>query len=344
MHIFKRLLISSLAGLLLTGLVIAAEVPLKADHPDRYTVVKGDTLWDISSLFLQDPWRWSDIWYVNPQINNPHLIYPGDVLVLTYVNGKPRLQLQPGDLRLSPKVKSSPLEQAIPVIPIGEIDPFLRKPLIIEDGELDNMPYIVAFADEHVLGGAGQRMYVRQLDSAEKPRFNVVRKGGPYMDADTGEIIGYEAIDIAETVIQKIGDPATALLLTTEQEVRVGDYLVQFDDDNVLTNFYPKAPETDINGSVIDIIDGLAQAGQYNILALDKGADDGLKPGDVLDIMRKGAVIKDTVTADPHDTVKLPDEKSGLLMIFRTFDRVSYGIVLRSTQAVHLFDRVKNPQ
>jgi len=343
MRKLQHLFLSCLAGLLLSGLTIAAEVPLNPNHPDRYTVVKGDTLWDISSLFLQDPWRWSDIWYVNPQIANPHLIYPGDVLVLTYVNGQPRLSLQPGTLRLSPRVKSYPLDDAIPTIPISAIDPFLRKPLVVEDGELENLPYIVAFADEHMMGGAGQRMYVRNLDETESPKYHVVRKSGPYQDADTGEVLGFEALDIAETVIQRLGDPATALLLTTEQEVLTGDHLVKL-NENPMTSFQPKAPDTEINGSIIDIIDGLVQAAQFNIVAIDKGNREGLKPGDVLTIMHKGETIKDQVTPDPSDTIKLPDEEAGLLMIFRTFDRVSFAIILRSTRAIHIFDRVVNPQ
>jgi hypothetical protein len=342
MRNLHRYLTSALAGLMISGLVTAGEVPMNPGHPDRYTVVKGDTLWDISSMFLRDPWRWSDIWYVNPQIENPHLIYPGDVLELTYVNGQPRLQLHRGPMKLSPRIKSSPIDEAIPLIPVSDIQPFLKKALVIDANALDDKPYVVAMADDHIMAGAGQRIYVMNIPEGAQSTYQVVRKGDVYHDADTQEVIGYEALDIGSAVIQKLGQPATALLTDTQQEVLTGDFLVKVEEDLPLTAFQPKAPDTDIHGSIIDLFDAITQVGQYDVVAIDRGANDGLKVGNVLDIMHKGATVKNTVTPDPNDMVKLPDEKAGLLMVFRTFDRVSFGIILNSTRAVHLLDRVKS--
>ena len=195
-----------------------AEELLRADHPDQYTVVKGDTLWDISGRFLRSPWRWPDIWHVNPQIANPHLIYPGDVLELVYIDGQPQLRLRRGDLKLSPTVRATPWDGAIPTIPVDAIGPFLTRPYVLDEGELDNAPYIVDFADEHILGGAGQKAYVRSIEQADALKYEIVRPGGPYKDAETGEILGYEATYIGTTELQRTGDPATLFINSTELE------------------------------------------------------------------------------------------------------------------------------
>ena len=344
MYKFYHLLISCLAGIMLSGIVAAETVELKSNHPDRYVVVKGDTLWDISALFLRDPWRWPDIWYVNPQIANPHLIYPGDVLVLTYVDGKPRLTLQRGPMRLGPQVRSTPLDDAIPTVPIDAIKPFLTRPYVLDEGQLDSAPYIVAFADEHIMGGAGQRAYVRSITDTTHGKFDVVRKGGVYTDHETDEILGYEALYIGNSLLKRVGDPATVLLTSTEQESLTGDRLIPVTEDVALQNFQPKAPDTDVSGAIISVLNGVSQIGQYNVVVIDRGRSDGLVVGDVLDILHRGETIKDSVTASPRDTVKLPDEKAGILMVFRTFERVSFGIVMHATRAIHVLDKVVNVQ
>lgn len=344
MHKFYHLLISCLAGILLSGIVAAETVELKSNHPDRYTVVKGDTLWDISAMFLRDPWRWPDIWYVNPQIANPHLIYPGDVLVLTYVDGQPRLTLQRGPMRLGPQVRSSPLDNAIPTVPIDAIKPFLTRPYVLEEGQLESAPYVVAFADEHIMGGAGQRVYVRSITDTEHAKFEVVRKGGVYEDHETGEVLGHEALYIGSGLLRKIGDPATVLLTSTEQESIKGDRLLPASQDVALQNFQPKAPDADINGAIISVLDGVTQIGQHNVVVIDRGSNDGLVVGDVLDILHRGETIKDSVSSNPSDTVKLPDENAGILMVFRTFERVSFGIVMHATRAIHVLDKVVSVQ
>lgn len=344
MHKFHHLLISCLAGLFLSGIVAAETVALNSNHPDRYTVVKGDTLWDIAEMFLRDPWRWPDIWHVNQQIANPHLIYPGDILVLTYVNGKPRITLQRGPLKLSPQVRSTPLDEAIPTVPIDAIKGFLSRPYVLDENQIDTAPYIVAFADEHIMGGAGQRMYVRSVNDASQKKFDIVRKGKEYRDAETDELLGHEALYIGSSLLQKTGDPATLLLTSTEQETLAGDRLIPVTEDVALHNFQPKAPSQDIKGSIISVLNGVTQIGQYNVVVIDRGAANGLEVGDVLQINHRGETIRDSVTPDARDTVTLPDERAGIMMIFRTFDRVSFGLVMYATRAIHVLDRVVSIQ
>lgn len=323
-------------------LALADEL-LRADHPDQYTVVKGDTLWDISGRFLRSPWRWPDIWYVNPQIANPHLIYPGDVLELVYIDGKPQLRMRRGPLKLSPTVRSTPWDGAIPTIPVDAIGPFLTRPYVLDKDQLDSAPYIVDFADEHILGGAGQKAYVRRIDEAEPLKYEIVRPGGPYKDADTGEILGYEALYIGTSELQRTGDPATVFINSTDLESVIGDRLIPAGEDKATANFTPHAPAQPVEGSIIAVMNGVSQIGQYNVVVLDRGAKDGLAPGTVLRVDQRGELIRDVVTPDSRDKVQLPDEEAGLLMVFRTFERVSFGLVMHASRVMHVNDRVRNP-
>lgn len=323
-------------------LALADEL-LRADHPDQYTVVKGDTLWDISGRFLRSPWRWPDIWYVNPQIANPHLIYPGDVLELVYIDGKPQLRMRRGPLKLSPTVRSTPWDGAIPTIPVDAIGPFLTRPYVLDKDQLDSAPYIVDFADEHILGGAGQKAYVRRIDQTEPLKYEIVRPGGPYKDADTGEILGYEALYIGTSELQRTGDPATVFINSTDLESVIGDRLIPAGEDKATANFTPHAPAQPVEGSIIAVMNGVSQIGQYNVVVLDRGANDGLAPGTVLRVDQRGELIRDVVTPDSRDKVQLPDEEAGLLMVFRTFERVSFGLVMHASRVMHVNDRVRNP-
>jgi hypothetical protein len=316
---------------------------LRAQHPDSYTVVKGDTLWDISGRFLRSPWRWPEIWHVNQQIANPHLIFPGDVLELVYIDGRPQLRLQRGPLKLSPSVRSSPWDGAIPTVPIDAIGPFLSRPYVLDKDQLDTAPYIVDFADDHILGGAGQKAYVRKIEQNDTLKFEIVRAGGPYKDHDTGEILGYEARYIGTSQLQRTGDPATVFLNSTDLEAIIGDRLFAASEEKAAANFMPRAPETEITGSIISILDGVSQIGQFNIVVIDRGAADGLEPGMVLRVDQRGEVIRDVVSSRLGEKVRLPDEEAGLMMVFRTFERVSFGIIMHATRVMHLGDKVLNP-
>ncbi len=346
-------------GLIFSCSVVAAgQVTLNPDHPDRYVVVKGDTLWDISGRFLSEPWRWPDVWQANPQISNPHLIYPGDTLVLSFVDGKPQItvaergssadsdqtdNLKGSVVKLSPKVRTSEIPKAIPAIPIDSIQQFLTRPYVADKRQLDNAPYVVDFADEHIAGGAGYRAYVRAISDGNHRKFDVVRPGKPYRDAITNEVLGYEAQFIASALLQRTGDPATVLIETSELEVLKGDRLIPSVEDKPLTTFYPKPPKKKVHGSIIAVLNGVSQIGQYNVVVVDRGQVDGLEVGTVMAIDQKGEVVRDTVTENSADTVKLPNERAGTLMIFRTFPRVGFGLVVDATKALHVNDRVRNP-
>ena len=332
-------------AVLLAGSLVAAEVELNPEHPDTYVVVKGDTLWDISSMFLRKPWLWPEIWYVNPQIANPHLIYPGDILNLVYIDGKPQLRMTRGHptVKYEPHARIESLDHAIPTIPLDAIRPFLNRSIVVDADELDTAPYVVQGADEHVVTGAGDRVYVRGIDSQDETLFDFFEPGDPYIDPDTGEILGYEALYVGRGPVQRFGDPATMLLTETTREVRVGDRLRPAQQAEPFTSFMPHAPAGDIEGHIIAVVDGVTQIGQFNVVALDLGTREGIEVGNVLRIDQQGEVIRDTVSGKRGDMVKLPDEDAGLVMVFRTFDKVSLGLVMRATRAIHVNDFVRTP-
>ena len=335
-------LILLLCFAVLSPLALADDL-MRAGHPDRYTVVRGDTLWDIAGRFLRSPWRWPDIWYVNPQIANPHLIYPGDQLDLVYVDGKPQLRLRRGPLKLSPNVRATPWDGAIPTIPVDAIAPFLTRPYVLSQDEADKAPYVVDFADEHILGGPGIKAYVRSIPNDDPSKYEIVRPGGAYKDAETGEILGYEAIYVGTGELQRTGDPATLFINSTELEVVIGDRVIAAGEEKATANFTPHGPPAPLEGSIISVLNGVSQIGQYNVVVVDRGSADGLDPGTVLRVDQRGETIRDVVTPDSRDTVKLPDEEAGLLMVFRTFERVSFGLILHATRVMHVEDRVRSP-
>ncbi len=344
-----------LSALLVTGSIAAgsvlaeaqtasssSSVSLNPSHPDEYTVVKGDTLWDISARFLSKPWLWPEVWYANPQIANPHLIYPGDVISLVYVDGRPQLRLRRGGTeKLSPRVRSTPLDAAIPTIPIDAIQQFLNHSRVVTQQQLDTAPYIVESADEHLITGAGDRIYVRRLPSAATTRYSVYRPGQVYRDPVTHEDLGVEALYIGDANLQRFGDPSTLKLVRTTREAKIGDRLFPVDTDEIQRNFLPHAPAS-MHGHIIAVVDGVSQIGQHQVVVLNRGARDGMEVGHVLAISQVGATVTDTVSSD-HGTVKLPDERAGILMVFRTFDRVSYALVMNATRAIHVLDKVDSP-
>ena len=331
-----------LLGMLLPPLASADEL-LRPGHPTHYVVQKGDTLWDIAGHFLRSPWRWPEIWNANPQIANPNLIYPGDRLDLVYVNGQPHLQLsRGGTVKLSPRIRARPWDGAIPTIPIGDIAPFLSRPYVLAPGQAETAPYIVSFGQDHLIGGTGIRAYVRSLDESGG-KYHVVRPGASYHDADTGELLGEEATYIGTVKALRAGDPATTVFTESEREAIPGDRLVPVSGDTRWANFLPHPPSHEVNGSIIGVKGGVAQIGQYNVVVLDRGSEDGLEPGHVLRIDQRGEEVRDPVTPDSRDTVKLPDEQAGLLMVFRTFERVSFGLVMKATRPLHVLDRIHTP-
>ena len=260
-------------------------VVLNPEHPQRYVVQRGDTLWDISAMFLRDPWYWPEIWQVNQQVQNPHLIYPGDVLVLAYVDGKPYVQLEQttsrgGDDRLSPRIRSESIEEAILTIPLATISAFLSKGTVLQNDEIAKLPHIVAIRDGHLIAGAGNDVYVRGNVGDVNHGYSVIHIGDPLVDPDDGDVVGYEGVFVGEGTINRGGDPATLRLTVSHQEALVNDRLLEQEFDIPL-QFIPRAPDADIDGRIIHVVNGLALIGQYQVVVLNRGARDGLDVGHV---------------------------------------------------------------
>lgn len=306
----KKLMIF-LAAALISASVSAEDVQLAPNHPDHYTVIKGDTLWDIAGRFLTKPWQWPEIWHANPQIRNPDLIYPGDELVLVYKDGKPSLQLKGGEqylggrtYKLEPTVREYPHEAAIHAIPLDAIRPFLDRPLVVDDGVLEDAPYVVSSPDQHLVTGAGNRIYVRGITDKKVTRYTVFRKGEAYRDPGnaisgvpgtaTGKILGYEALDVGDAVIQKFGDPATAYLVRTNREVLNGDRLLP-EKEETLPEFIPRAPKQEVRGNIVSVIDGVSQVGRNQIVVLNVGKNQAIEPGDVLAIYQSSLTVPDDI-------------------------------------------------
>lgn len=334
-------------SLLLSPALLADTVALQPDHPDRYVVKKGDTLWDISSVFLQDPWRWPEIWHVNPQIENPHLIYPGDIIALVFgADGAPQLQLLRGrrTVKLSPKVRSTPLGEAIPPIPMDAIAQFLdNSRAVLTQEELDNAPYIVESMDSHLIAGTGDKIYVRSVPDRSTTRFNVYRPGTAYKRPGSEEVLGYEALYVGDATLQRVGDPATLELSRTVRETLIGDRLLPVGEEEIQQNFFPHPPAGEVDGQILKVIDGVSQIGQFQVVVIDLGSEDGMDAGTVLAVFQRGANIRDVVAEKADQRVKLPDERSGIVMVFRPFERVSYALVMSATRAIHINDAVRNP-
>ena len=309
---------------------------LRPGHPDVYTVVKGDTLWDISGTFLSKPWLWPEIWQINPQIENPHLIYPGDQIALVYVDGQPRLSLRRGNAgrtyrlspdgsgsnteKLVPQIRATPLASAIPTVSLDAIQGYLVQNRVVEPGVLEAAPYVLQGESERLVLGAGDRVYVRG-ELADSESFSLVRRGPLYVDPVTNEVLGREATYIGlGTAVAQDGNIATFRMASTREEVQIGDRVLPTEERRVDSTFFPSAPEADINGQIISVFNGVTQVGQYDVVVLNRGEREGLEIGHVLAIYQRGALARDRIA---NETVRLPSERAGLLMVFRTFEKLS---------------------
>ena len=345
--------------------IVAAEpvaVQLNPEAPLRYVVQKGDTLWGISNKFLRDSWQWPELWYANPDVQNPHLIYPGDVLYLTWVDGAPRLaragdapppasaggepaavQVPPADTdKLSPRVREMDLAQAIGGIPLDAIRGFLRGPRLISKDELDDAPYVVDFEDDHIMAGAGELAYVLGIEDRRIAQYQIVRLGEKYRDPDDGDVIGYEAKPVADAEVRVFGDPSTVYLKRSDIETRIGDHLLPVEVDALSTRFYPHAPQRRVNGRIISVYNGVSQIGQYQIVALNRGTEIGLEPGHMLSVIQTGRVSKDPQSFF-GSKVQLPDINAGSVMVFKVAPRVSYALVMTAVRQIHLLDKLETP-
>lgn len=358
-----------LALLVLAAPVSADVVALNADHPDRYVVQKGDTLWDISKRFLKDPWRWASVWTINEQIKNPHLIYPGDIILLTYVDGKPQLSVQreapPAEVapdvtpttaveepagetpsgmkvvKLRPKVHVGSIESAIPTISPETIVPFLTEPLVVGRTELDRAGYVTIGLDDRRALGDGSEFYARGMNKNNGTEFYQIFRQGPALKhPDSGETLGYEAHYLGDARMLVAGDPAKLVVTRVKQEILPTDRLLAAPEKAALPYYFPHAPDKNVNGRIISAINGLREFGPTTIVAISLGKREGMEEGHVLRIMRHVGRSKDPVTKRMY---KMPDEESGLLMIFRVFDKVSYALIMDANRPIQLYDALRTP-
>lgn len=327
---------------------------LRPSAPEEYIVQKGDTLWSISNKFLKQPWFWPEIWYVNPQVANPHLIYPGDVINVFYVNGRPYLTL--GDdsstlatansQRLSPKVRGEVIDVEEKIIPIQAIEQFLIRPQVVSKEELDQSPHVVGSRDNRLVYGAGDEIYIRDSENlTEGGNYNLFRPGNAFIDPDTGEILGYQAIHIGDGELVKPGDVGTLLLLATYREVLRGDRVLPVDENEADNSFKPKSPNQKIDGRIVHLYEAISQVGSYQIVVTNVGSEDGIEKGDVVSIAQAGRLTSDPFAdKEQSDEVTLPDEETAVALVFRIFDKVSYAFIMNANRPVRMGDKVRNPE
>lgn len=370
-------IVTGLLGLWFTASIALAALPqLNEGAPERHIVKEGDTLWGISAMFLRDPWLWKEVWAANPQIENPHLIYPGDVVALVYVDGKPQLVLEREGVaattassgtglsnqgsgkpeatpmggrtfKLSPKITVSPHEEAIDAIPLEVVNNFLARTRIVAPGTkevpdvLELAPYVLAGHERRLLSGEGDDFYVRGDLDEGVDFYGIYRKGDPYVDPDTGEVLGVKAEDIGSGQLKEVnGDIATFLTTRSVREMRIGDRLLPHEERRLETTFFPSSPESDIDGKIIAVEGGVTQVGTLDVVAINRGERDGLEIGNILAIHKVGERITDRVTGEK---VLLPSERAGILMVFRAFEKMSFGLVLTADRPLAVKDQVRTP-
>ena len=331
------------------ALAQAPKTPLvmKPDAPDRYTVVRGDTLWSIAQRYTDSPWRWPELWNMNKdQIKNPHRIYPGNVIVLDRAGG--RLALSPGTVKLSPRVRAESTAQgAVPSIPPAIIEPFLTRPLVIEPDGLVNAPTIVAAEESRVILETGNRAFVRGIRESKETNWLVYRRGPALVDPDSKTTLGYEAIYLGTARVVRAGDPAVIQLTSVTQEVGIGDKLVAAGKPEIPT-YAPRAPTTAVKGRIISLYGRDTRVGEYGnqaIIAINIGKSQGIEVGHVVALYRPGATVADASQPKGSSAapLTLPNERYGLAFVFRVFDRVSYALVMSISKPVNKLDLVQNP-
>ena len=315
---------------------------IRDNAPDRHIVVKGDTLWDISAKFFKDPWKWPQIWGMNKDtIKDPHWIYPGDVIVLDRATGTLRIggEVKAGSsdtvVKLSPKARAQSSEHnAIPSIPVADIAPFLSQPLIVGPKGFLDAPTLVATYEQRVVLGSNDIAYVKGMSENQGVHWQIFRPGKTFLDPDSKEVLGQEAIYLGDADVEKFADVSTIRITKAIQEINKGDRLVQT-SATLASNYVPHAPEQQLTARVISIYGGVSQAGQNAVITLNKGRRDGVENGHVLALYRKGEVVNKSLT--------LPDVRYGLLFVFRTFNKVSYALVMQTRLPVELLDSAQTP-
>lgn len=361
----------------ITWAAVASAQDLKADAPDRYTVQRGDTLWGISGRYLENPWNWPRLWDMNrEQVRNPHRIYPGDVLVLDRSTG--RLQVE--TVTLLPSVRTEDLSEAVPTIPPGVIEPFISRPMVIGENELDSAPKIMATEESRVVVGAGNIAYVRGLAKEKGENWYIYRRGDKLIDPDSGATLGYLGLYLGEARVRQFGEISRIEIVKSTQEIYTGDSLVPVTREAPVFAYVPRAPSGKVQGRVMALNDNLYETGRYSVVSLSRGSKDGLESGHILALyrspntaryslrtssmlgrtgpagndgrrpyyqeqlnVRNSPVFSKQVPINDSDLAKLPDERYGLVMVFRTFERASFALVMQSRLPVAIDDVFTTP-
>jgi hypothetical protein len=361
----------------------ASAADLRDTAPDTYIVVKGDTLWSIAGRFLREPWRWPELWKMNrEQIKNPHLIYPGDTIVLDRTAQEIHLSLRRLEtVRLSPKVRVEPLApRAVPTISPADIEPFLSRPLVVGQDELASAARIIATDEDRVALGAGDVAYVEGLDQAGGSTWQIFRRGDALIDPETNEILGYVGIYLGEARVLRFGEVSKIEIVHSTQEIYRDDRLVPAAKERPTFAYVPRAPGNPVRGHIVSTYSNIVETGPLSIVALSKGSRDGLEVGHVLAIYRAQPGARYAMRTAPlygrsglsgndrprpyyaeqipprdgplypapqaiteHDLARLPSERYGLVMVFRTFDRAAFALVMEAARQVSLEDVVTNP-
>ncbi|MCK5648017.1 MAG: LysM peptidoglycan-binding domain-containing protein [Gammaproteobacteria bacterium] len=356
-RLLSQALLSQVIAVLLLATVffVSAEaetIELKPGHPQKYTVVKGDTLWDISGKFLSKPWYWPEIWQINPQIKDPHWIYPGDVLELVYIDGKPyitRGKYGKRTVRLSPEIRTEALDRAIPTIPLDIISPYMTNNRILNAGEYSNLPYIIDISGEHMSAGADNSIYVMGIaEDTTDTTYGVYRRGNAYRNpANNREILGYEAVFLGDGTLERKGSPATIYIESSKAEILKKHRVIPVNRSGIVNaSFIPRPSLVNRPGSIIGVLTsgiqpGVMMVGAMDVVIIDAGLKDGVEAGDVFNIYKKGTTVKDPIRA--NTMVKLPNELNGNLMVFRTFNRLSYALVMDAQTDLRVGDVIKSP-
>ena len=333
-------------------------VTLTPDAPEQYVVKRGDTLWDISKVYLRDPWYWPEIWYVNPQVANPHLIYPGDVLRLVYVDGQPRLTIAQraeggmGGKRLSPQVRREPLSRAVTAIPYDVIASFTGRPTLLSKDQVNNAPYVVAMRDDHLIAAAGYEVYASGIpEAAAESRYSIIHVDGKLRDPETNDVLGYSGTYVGSGPIANVGNPAKLILADSSREALQGDKLFP-ESVEPGVDFVPHAPPADTDARVMAVRD-MTVMGQYQIVALNRGSNAGLEAGHVLAINQRGGTVRDRYSKGGLSAnagaalfakkVELPAERAGIAMVYKTFEDMSFALIMEATHEIRTGDLAQNP-
>lgn len=336
---------------------------IRANAPQEHIVVRGDTLWDISGKFLKSPWLWPKIWEYNPDIKNPHLIYPGDKIALEYVSGQPKLVVSrdgtrisapiaggvsTGDAnyaggnteRLSPRIRVEDLETAIPTIPADAIQQFLVHPRVITTAEWESSPYVVGNYEGRLISAIGHQVYARGAFPPGQTTFGIYRKSKQLKDPVTGELLGFEVLHVSDAKLLQSGDPSTLAIFRNKLETMNGDRLLSRSNHGTQHSYVPRMPKMQGEGRIISLINAITQSGRNQVVVLNLGKRSGVQVGDVMAIERRGGEFVDRNSRSGYETVSLPSTRTGVLMVFRTFDKVSYALVMESTRPIHIQDVV----